>query len=230
MPRVEKQAGSVRQEQPLSREEQVKQILERTGAVITESHIVYTSGRHGTDYVNKDAVYPHTKETSTLCGMLAKDFKDQDIEVVAAPAVGGVILSQWTASHLTELTGREVLGVYAEKQEDGSFAFGRGYADLISGKRVLLVEDVLTTGSSAKKTIDAVKNLGGKVVGLGVICNRGGVKPEDVSGVEINALVNVQMVSYLEEECPQCVAGVPINTKVGKGKEYLARKQQPQSS
>jgi len=210
----------------LPREERVRQVFKETKAVITDSHVVYTSGEHGSAYVNKDAIYPHPKEISELCGMFAEDFKDKNIEVVAGPAVGGVILETLTAQHLTQLTGREVFGVYAEKQEDEekSFAFGRGYASFIKGKRVLVVEDVLTTGRSAEKVIKAIRKLGGKVVGLGVLCNRGGVKREAVGGVGIDALINVKMDSFKPEACPHCSSGIPINTDVGKGKEYLAKK------
>ena len=211
----------------LPREERVRQIFKETKAIITDSHVVYTSGLHGSAYVNKDAIYPHPKEISELCGMFAEDFKDKNIEVVAGPAVGGVILETLTAQHLTRLTGREVFGIYAEKQKDEeeSFAFGRGYADFIKGKRVLVVEDILTTGGSAEKVIKAVRKLRGEVVGLGVLCNRGGVKPEAVGGVEIDALINVKMDSFKPEVCPHCSSGVPMNTDVGKGKEYLAKKQ-----
>ena len=213
-------------EKQLPREERVNQIFKETKTVIKDSHVVYTSGEHGSDYVNKDAIYPHPKEICELCGMFAEDFKDKNIEVVAGPAIGGVILEALTAQHLTRVTGKEVSGVYAEKQadEEKSFAFERGNAAFIKGKRVLIVEDILTTGGSAKKVIDAVRKLGGEVVGLGVLCNRGGVKPEDVGGVEIDALINVKMDRYKPDACPLCNAGVPINTNVGKGKEYLAQK------
>jgi orotate phosphoribosyltransferase len=97
-------------------ETEVLDILERCGAVITGSHIVYTSGKHGSAYVNKDAVYPHTAETSLLCHAIAEQFADDDAEVVIGPAIGGVILAQWTAHHLSEITGRDVLGVYAEHE------------------------------------------------------------------------------------------------------------------
>ena len=97
-------------------QQEVLRILRKVGAVIVDSHIVYTSGLHGTAYVNKDAVYPHTKEISDLCRAIAGQFVDDGVEVVIAPAVGGVILSQWTAHHLSELTGREVLGIYAERE------------------------------------------------------------------------------------------------------------------
>lgn len=207
-------------------EQEVLQVLGRVGAVIANSHIVYTSGKHGTAYVNKDAVYPHTKETSDLCRAIAEQFADDKVEVVIAPAIGGVILSQWTAHHLSEITGREVFGVYAEKVESGdAFIIKRGYDKIVAGKKVLVVEDVLTTGGSAKKVVEATRALGGNIVGLGVLCNRGGITPEDVANPpKLFALVNVKLDAWDEAECPLCAQSVPINTDVGKGREYLARK------
>lgn len=206
--------------------QKVLQVLSKVGAVITKSHIVYTSGKHGTAYVNKDAVYPHTKETSDLCRAIAKQFASDVVEVVIAPAIGGVILSQWTAFHLSEITGSEVLGVYAEKAESGdAFIIKRGYDKLVAGKNVLVVEDVLTTGGSAKKVIEATRALGGNIVGLGVLCNRGGITPQDVANPpKLFALVNVRLDAWDEAACPLCAQNIPINTDVGKGREYLARK------
>lgn len=207
-------------------EQEVLQVLGRVGAVIADSHIVYTSGKHGTAYVNKDAVYPHTAETSRLCRAIAERFADDNVEVVIAPAIGGVILSQWTAHHLTEMNGHEVFGVYAEKSDGDAFVVKRGYDKLIAGKNVLVVEDVLTTGGSAKKVVEATRAIGGNVVGLGVLCNRGGITPEDVANPpKLFALVNVKLDAWDEAECPLCAKNVPINTDVGKGREFLARTQ-----
>ncbi|GMQ94917.1 MAG: phosphoribosyltransferase family protein [Patescibacteria group bacterium] len=207
-------------------EQEVIKILENVGAVIVDSHMVYTSGRHGTAYVNKDALYPHTKETSKLCRAIAERFAESNIQVVIAPALGGIILSQWISHHLSELTGHEVLGVYAEKAEGGeTFEIRRGYDKLVSGKRVLVVEDILTTGGSAKKVVKATRAAGGDVIGLGVLCNRGGITPQDVAGVpELFALFNIKLDTWEEALCPLCKSGVPINIDVGKGKEFLARK------
>ena len=205
-------------------EQDVLKILSRLNAVLTDSHIVYTSGKHGRAYINKDAIYPHTKETSQLCRAIAEQFLDSDVEVVIAPSIGGVILSQWVAYHLTEITGREVLGVYSEKEGD-SFVIKRGYDKIVQGKKVLVVEDVLTTGGSVKKVIEATRALEGNVVGLGVLCNRGGITPQDVSDPpKLFALVNVKFDSWDEAECPLCSKGVPINTDVGKGRDFLAKK------
>jgi orotate phosphoribosyltransferase len=97
--------------------------LRRIGAVITGSHIVYTSLKHGSDYVNKDALYPHVELTAQLCREMARPFQDDGIEVVIAPATGGIVLTQWIAMHLTEmmkLTERglpPVFAVYVERED-----------------------------------------------------------------------------------------------------------------
>lgn len=207
-------------------EDEVLSTLDEVGAVITDSHIVYASGRHGSAYVNKDAIYPHVDFVAEFCRAIAEHFCAEDIDVVASPAVGRVALAQHTALQLLEITGDLVFAVYAEKEKDGkTFSFRRGYDDYIPGKRVLVVEDVLTTGGSAKSVIEAVRALEGEVVGLGAICNRGGVKPRDVGDVpELFALCNIQLDSWPEDECPLCREGVPINTEVGKGREFLAQK------
>src|SRR3990167_4286370 len=206
-------------------------ILNKVGAVITNSHLVYTSGKHGSTYINKDALYPHTAETSTLCRVLAEQFASDNVEVVVAPALGGIILAQWIAHHLSHLNGREVLSVYAEKTEEGGFVIKRGYDKLLKGKNVLVVEDILTTGGSVKKVIDIVRSMGGNVVGLAVLCNRGGIQPHDVSDVpKLVPLVSLNFDAWEEKECPLCQQNVPINTEVGKGREFLAGKKNVSSN
>lgn len=100
----------------------------------------------------------------------------------------------------------------------------RGFDKLIPGKRVLVVEDILTSGGSARRTVEAVKALGGEVVGVAVLCNRGNVQSEAVGNVPITAIFNVDMVMYFEEECPDCASGVPVRTDFGKGADFLKRK------
>lgn len=209
---------------PLSKEE-IARIFAGTKAIITSSHVVYKSGKHGSTYVNKDAIYPHTMQTSLLCREIAERFINDNVEVVIAPAVGGIILSQWVAYHLAIMNGSQVLGIYADKADDGqSFVIKRGYDKIITGKNVLVVEDVLTTGDSAKKVIEATRTLGGKVIGLGVLCNRGKVTKTDVASVpRLTALLDIELNTYDEKDCPLCQRGIPVNTDVGKGREFLAR-------
>jgi len=203
----------------------VVDILKKVGAVITDSHFVYTSGKHGSVYVNKDAVYPHTAETSRIGELFAEKYKDVDVDVVAAPALGGIILSQCVAYHLSKLEGKEILGVYTEKTPDKQMIFTRGYDKLVKGKKVLVIEDLTTTGGSVRKVVDTVKATGGNVVAVCVMVNR---DPEHVTsevvGGPFSALGVLKAAAFDEVSCELCKKNVPINTNVGHGKKYLEAK------
>src|SRR5947209_6920227 len=206
---------------------QIVQMFADAKAIIRDSHFVYSSGRHSSVYVNKDALYLHTEVIAQLCQRMAQPYDADEIDVVVGPVLGGIVLSQWVAHFLnTRRSAGETLAVYAEKEGDGpdkKFLFRRGYDRCIPGKNVLVVEDVLTTGGSAHQVIELVRRHGGRVVGLSVLCNRGSVQPRDVGGVPISALIDITLETFVEEECPFCRQGVPINTELGKGKAFLAR-------
>lgn len=198
-------------------------MLQDSQALITNSHIVYTSGKHGSAYVNKDAIYPHTELTAALCEQIAHDWKDFEIDAVLAPALGGIILSQWVAFHLTKIHNREILGVYAEKDGE-AFLLKRGYDDLIRNKKVLLLEDILTTGGSIKKVVGVVRNLPATVVGVAALCNRGGITEKDLDSIpRLTSLFQVKLDAWDPKDCELCKKRIPINTQVGKGKDFLEK-------
>lgn len=212
--------------------EEVVKILKKIGAVITDDHFVYTSGKHGSVYINKDALYPHTAETSRVGELFAEKFKNKDIDIVVAPAVGGTILSQWTAYHLTKLKSKEILSAYTEKDKgtlasaaESEHIFRRGYDKLVKGKNVLVIEDLTTTGMSVKKVVMAVKKLGGKVIAVCVMVNR---DPDHVNsnlvGAPFSALGILKAQAFEESSCPLCKSNIPINTRIGHGKQYLENK------
>lgn len=200
-------------------------ILKRTKALIDNSHFVLTSGKHSPIYINKDAIYTHTGEASTVGKLFAEKFKNLQIDIVAAPALGGIILSQWTAYHLSKLKKKEILSVYTEKAIDKNQIFSRGYDKLIKGRKVLVIEDLTTTGGSVKKVIDSVRKAGGKVAAAGVMINR---NPEEVNEkfltVKFKSLGTLPVVAYEEKNCILCKKQIPINTSVGHGKKYLEAK------
>ena len=198
--------------------ERATAILAESGAVIRDSHIVYTSGRHGSVYVNKDAVYPLTSRVCELCELMADAARPLGAELVCGPAMGGIILAQWTGHHL------RVPAVYAEKAPEGGMALRRGYDALVRGRRVLVVEDVVNTGGSLADTIRAVRAAGGTVAGAVALCNRGGVTAADLDVPSLHALLELSLDSWAADECPLCRRGVPVNTAVGKGREFLARR------
>jgi len=201
-------------------------LLKKANAVITDSHIVYTSGKHGSVYVDKDALYPHTEMASEVGRMMAEKFKDADVEVVVGPMLGGIILSQWTAHHLTQMTGREVLSVYTEKDAESNQIFSRRRYDRhVKGKKTLIVEDITNTGGSAKKVVDTVKAAGGNIVALCVMINRDPTNiNSDTMGAPFYPLGVIEAEAIDAAECPLCKKGVPVNTDVGHGKAFLEKK------
>jgi len=203
---------------------EVLELLQKVGAFRT-GHFVFTSGRHGDTYVNKDAIYPHTQEVSRLCKEMADRFKDSDIEAVTGPAIGAAILAQWVAHHLSVLSGRDVLAVGAEKDGEGGFVLRRGYDQIVKGKRTLIVEDLTTTGSSVRKVIEALRNIDAHIAGAITLCNRGDVTKELVGNPPIfDQLVKVHLESWEESECELCKRGIPVNVEVGHGKQYAEKK------
>lgn len=210
---------------------QALDLLRKTNSITENSHFVGTSGRHFSAYLNKDSLYPHTKETSQMAELFAKKYKDANIDVVVGPALGGIILSTWVAHHLSELTGKDILGIFTEKDAQKNQVFTRGYDKYIKGKNILVVEDFTTTGESVKKTVNSVKVAGGNIVSVCVMVNRdpGRVNAEFM-GAPFDSLAVYEVPSYSAEECPLCKEGVPINITVGHGKKYLEEKAKIQSS
>ena len=206
-------------------EQEALNLLKKTEAVISDSHIVGTSGRHMSIYINKDFLLPHTAETSRICELMALKNKDLDVDIVASPVVAGAILGHEVAHHLSQIQGKEILAVYADKTEEGPLVFKRGYEDYVKGKNILIIEDTVATGLSVHKMIDVVKQFGGNIQAMTVMVNR---VPKEINseilGVPFSSLCEILAETYDAADCPLCKAGVPINTKVGHGKKYLEEK------
>ncbi len=200
-------------------------ILKNVGAVLPDSHFVGTSGRHLGTYIVKDALFPHVLEVEKVCKMFAEKNKDLDIDVVAAPALGGIILAQGTAYALSKLKGKEILAVFTEKTSEGDQIFTRGYDAYVKDKNVLVLEDLTTTGGSVQKVISSVKNSGGNVVAVSVMVNK---NPKGVTsalfGAPFNSLGELEVETFDEKDCPLCKNNVTVNTQFGHGKKFLESK------
>lgn len=200
----------------------VVELLKTIGAITTNSHFVYTSGKHGSVYLRKDMLYPHTKKTSQVCKLFAQKYKDYDIDVVVGPSIGGIILSQWVAYHLSSLKGKEILGVFTEKDENSNQIFKRGYNELVKDKKVLVVEDLTTTGGSVAKVVESIKKAGGNIVGVCVMINRDPIHvTTDTVGAPFLSLGVFPSLAYDAKDCPLCKKNIPINTTVGHGEKFL---------
>jgi orotate phosphoribosyltransferase len=155
--------------------------------------------------------------------MLAEPFGNTWIDVVAAPAVGGIILAGFTAAALdrpNDQPWEKAKAVWADKQGDG-FGFERaGFRDVLEESEVLVVEDLLTTGGSVKKVCDQIAYCGGNVSGVSVIVNRGGITAEQLGVPRLESLAQVSFSAVDEAECELCVNHVPIVEDIGHGGEF----------
>jgi orotate phosphoribosyltransferase len=178
----------------------VERVFRDSGA-LREGHFILASGRHSPLYLEKFQVLQHPVQTERLCAALASWAKTRDVETVAGPTTGGIILAHEVARQLG------VRAIYAERRENGrGREFRRGFA-LRPGERVVVVDDIMTTGGSVQETVEAVRSAGGHVAGAAVLVDRSG-GAADV-GVPIEALWRLEIPSYAPAECPLCAKGIP---------------------
>lgn len=195
-------------------------------AAIKKGHFVYSSGRHGTVFVDAESLFRDSKVISGLCQQIAQRFRNSSVNLVTGPANNGVVVASWVADHLSRLCSRRVALVPTFKTLDNGFSVRPTFRHKIFNQRVLVVEDVLTTGGSAQRVIEVVRALGGNVVGFGALYNRGGeISRGAVDVSDFFVLVNVPHQSWVEEDCPLCKNRVPVNPFFGKGREFSKRKQ-----
>jgi orotate phosphoribosyltransferase len=201
------------------------ELLREWGALVEGDHFVYISGQHGSGWIDKDVVYPHTDRTSMLAAEIAERVGGRGIEVVCGPATGGLIIAQWVAHHLGALAvfGEHATPPAAEHHAEGTrpFVLNRGYDRLVAGRPVLVVDDVLNTGFSIRGIVDAVRANGAVVETASAVCNRGALTPGQVGVAELFSLTEITLDSWPREDCRLCAQGVPVNTAYAHGADYV---------
>lgn len=176
-------------------------MFKKAGAIL-KGHFLLASGLHSPIYWEKMRVLQYPTYTEQLCHMIADHFKDQNIELVAGPTTGGIILAFEVAKHLG------LRAAFAEKEPDGERSFRRG-ASIKRGEKVLVVDDVMTKGGSIREVIAAVTGEGGVVAGIGILVDRS--KQGIDFGVPLFSCYRpTPPPTYTPEECPLCAEKVPL--------------------
>ena len=188
--------------------ERALEILKDAG-VLLEGHFLLTSGRHSGRYLQCARIFRNTRYSEELCAALAAHFKDDRVDIVIGPALGAVQM----AYEVSRALGCE--NFFAER-EDGSMTLRRGFA-IEPGQRVLVVEDVVTTGGSVREVLEIVRQAGGEIVGVGSIVDRTGGRID--FGVPFHSVISMEVESYEPSECPLCKAGAPAPYKPGSRKK-----------
>jgi len=198
--------SSRRRRSPVSdRQAAAKAAFTSAGAFL-RGHFVYTSGRHGADYLEKFRILEDPKATTELAAMIADHFEPSGVELVAGPTTGGILLAYEVARQLG------VNAVYVERGESGGRVLRRGF-EIEPGTRLLVVDDVVTTGGSLAETISCLRAASGDVVGVGVLADR--TSGRTSVDVPFFACLTVDFPSYAAHECPLCAQGIPVGKPRG---------------
>jgi orotate phosphoribosyltransferase len=179
--------------------DEVLEIFRKTGA-IKEGHFLLTSGLHSPVYWEKFRILQYPNLTQQLCRLIIQHFRGQKIDLVAGPTTGGIILAFETARQL------RTRSIFAEK-EGNARVFRRDF-QIAPGEHVLIVDDVLTTGSSLKETINAVVKQGGIIIGIGVLIDRSEQNLD--FDLPFFSCLRASTKAYSPQECPLCAANIPL--------------------
>jgi len=179
---------------------EVAEIFQKSGAVL-KGHFLLTSGLHSPIYWEKFRVLQFPDYTEQLCRKISTHFQKQGIQVVAGPTTGGIILAFEVGRQLG------VRSIFAENEGTKQRVFRRGFS-IDSGERVLIVDDILTTGSSIRQVMAAVTNQGGIVIAIGVLVDR--AEQEIEFGVPLFSCYRSITPTYPPQDCPLCAAQIPL--------------------
>lgn len=174
----------------------MNEILEKTG-VLQSGHFLLTSGKHSNKYMQCAKIFQHPDISAEVAKDLAEKYESYDIDIVIGPAVGGIILAYEVARQL------EVRALFAER-ENGAMSLRRGF-EIKPGSRVLVVEDVITTGGSVKEVIEVVRSVGGEVVGVASVVDRSGGKA--LFDVPFKSAIKIDIETFDPCDCPMCKEG-----------------------
>ena len=180
-------------------ENEVLEIFNKTKALLS-GHFLLTSGRHSNKYFQCAKVLQYPNYNKAICKNISDYFKDYEIDTVICPAIGGIVVGQEVARQLSKKF------IFAER-ENNIMSLRRGF-DLKEGERVLVCEDVVTTGGSVFEVIELAKLKKANIVGVGFIVDRSFGKVK--FGYPQHSAVKMEVISYLKDECPLCKEGIEL--------------------
>lgn len=185
--------------QEMLTEQEVRNIFIETDA-LRRGHFLLSSGKHSSEYWEKFWVLQYPHHVERLCAEIAKRYSEDEVDVVLGPTTGGILLAFETARQLG------VRALYAEK-EGGKRLLRRGLK-LEPGTRVLIVDDIMTTGGATKECLELTAEHKANVVGVAVLVDRSGGTIE--LGTRLEALLTVEAESFVPESCPLCASETPL--------------------
>ncbi|MEG0381982.1 MAG: orotate phosphoribosyltransferase [Christensenella sp.] len=182
----------------MTREEIISVFKEKE--VMLEGHFLLTSGRHSDKYMQCAKLFQYPDVSEKICAQLAEQFSDIEINLVVGPAIGGIIMAYEMSRQLG------VKNIFAER-ENGKMALRRGFS-VPKGAKILVTEDVVTTGGSVKEVMTLLREMGAEVVGVGSVVDRSAGNVD--FGVPFRAVLSMEVKSYEADKCPICKTDSPL--------------------
>jgi len=212
------------------RAQETRRILDASRSIIEDDHFAYVSGDHGAGWIAKDLIFPATANGDALGRMLAAAVGEYDAEIVCGPSTGGLIVSQWVAHHLGipsvfaehDPAWIRPADAHAGHEMQGPFVLRRGYDEMVQGRRVLVVDDVVNTGHSVRQTAEAARAAGSDVVACAAFVDRGNVDAAGIGVPIYGFLLQERIPAWPAADCRLCRDGVPMSTRYAHGKEWVA--------
>ena len=187
---------------------EIEDLFNKSGA-LKDGHFKLTSGLHSSKYVDKFKILSKPRLASQLLTEMAERWKNTTIELVVGPAVGGIILSYEIARHI----GCD--GIFLER-ENGKMTLSRGFS-IEKSQKILVVEDVLTTGGSVNEVCDVLKHSGGEIAGISLMVDRSGGKAD--FGIKTDSLIQLDLEVFEPGSCPMCSSEIELEIPGSSGKD-----------
>lgn len=190
----------------MSEQDKLLEILKETKALLS-GHFVLTSGFHSDSYFQCARVLQYPKYAGLMSELIGERFLGEEIDVVIAPAIGGIVVACAIGDYLGQKNKKDLRVIFSERVDD-KMTLRRGFS-IKKGEKVLVVEDVITTGGSIKEVIELARNEGAEIIGVGSIVDRSGGKVD--FGVRKEVLLSLDVKKFTQDECPLCKKGIPVD-------------------
>jgi orotate phosphoribosyltransferase len=207
---------------------EVRQALQLKGCLYSPEqgyHFVGISGKHLSGYCNIDPALPDALLLSRITRQLVEPFKDDGVEVVFVPAIGAIPMAAWGPHHLSQLSGRPVMGIWADKVKPRGFVLERnGFPEALQGKRVLILEDMINQMFSVKQLLKIATEHEATIVGVGAIIANSTATADEMGIEKYVRLCEFSYDAWEPGECVLCKNNVPIvvDAALGHGAEFQA--------
>lgn len=197
---------------------ETRELLVQSGAVIKNGHFVFPSGRHGSTFVDVDRLLTYPAHTYKVGDSLALAIAEHGLrpDLLVGSGINGAMLVSAVGQTFVAM-GRTQLRTFSADIDEFGVRIRPSFVELCRGKQVVVVEDILTTGKSARSLVEALGLSKATVLGVYALINRGQVLAEEIGVPFLHSFVNLRLPSWTAERCPHCRDGLPVDRKVGDG-------------